>query len=59
MLQNLSDMIQMCMSVMPSLVPSPRVPPGEKQSGEQSHTSWAYYPKVVMTNEITRSVIIT
>ena len=33
--------------------------PGEKQSGEQSHISWAYSPKVVRTNEIARSVIIT
>ena len=42
-----------------SLVPSPHVPPGEKRSGEQSQISWAYYPKVVRTNEIARSVIIT
>ena len=50
-----------CISENPkySLVPSPRAPPGEKRSGEQSQISWAYYPKVVMTNEIVRSVIIT
>ena len=42
-----------------SLVPCPHVPPGEKQSGEQSRISWAYYLNVVMTNEIARSVIIT
>ena len=42
-----------------SLVPCPRAPPGEKQSGERSRNSWAYSPKVVMTNEIARSVIIT
>ena len=43
----------------PSLLPRPHVPPGKKQFGEQSQISWAYYPKVVMTNEIARSVIIT
>ena len=32
---------------------------GEKRSGEQSRISWAYSPKVVMTNEIARSGIIT
>ena len=42
-----------------SLVPRPRVPPGEKRSGERSRISWAYYPKWVMTNEIARLVIIT
>ena len=42
-----------------SLVTSPQVPPGKKQSGEQSQISWAYYPRVVRTNEIARSVIIT
>ena len=31
----------------------------EKRSGERSLISWAYYPKVVMTNEIARLVIIT
>ena len=31
----------------------------EKQSGERSRISWVYYPKVVRTNEIERSVIIT
>ena len=45
--------------VYPSLVPRPRPPPGEKRSGEQSRIPWAYSPKVVMTNEIARSVIIT
>ena len=29
-----------------------------KWSGEQSQISWAYFPKVVKTNEIVRSVII-
>ena len=28
------------------LVPCLRTPPGEKQSGEQSRISWAYYPNV-------------
>ena len=42
-----------------SLVLSPCAPPGEKQSGEQSQISWAYYSKVVRTNEIARSVIIS
>ena len=42
-----------------SLVPSPRTSPGEKRSGEQSQTSWAYSPKVVRTNEIARTVITT
>ena len=44
---------------MPSLVSSPHAPPGEKQSGERSRISLVYYPKVVKTNEIARSVIIT
>ena len=35
------------------------LPPGEKRSGEWSQIPWAYYPKVVMTNEIARLVIIT
>ena len=43
----------------PSLVPHPHTPPSEKRSGEQSRISWAYYPNVVMTNEIARSAIIT
>ena len=34
-------------------------PPGEKWSGELSQISWAYSQKVVRTNEISRSVIIT
>ena len=42
-----------------SLVSSPRAPHGEKQSGEQSLISWAYSQKVVRTNEIARSLIIT
>ena len=42
----------------PSRMPRPRVPPGEKQSGEWSRISLAYYPKRVMTNEIARLVII-
>ena len=42
-----------------SLVPSPRAPPGEKRSGQQSRISWDYSPKVVRTNEIARSVVIT
>ena len=42
-----------------SLVPRPHAPPGEKRSGQQSQISWACYPKLVMTNEIVRSVIIT
>ena len=29
----------------PSLVTSPRTPPGEKRSGEQSRISWAYSSK--------------
>ena len=41
-----------------SLVPSPRVPLGEKWSGEQSQISWAYTPKVVRTNEIVRLAYI-
>ena len=42
-----------------SLVPTPRAPPGEKRSGEQSRISWAYSPKWWKTNEIARSLIIT
>ena len=38
---------------------SPHAPPGEKQSGERSRISWAYYPKAIRTNEIAGSVIIT
>ena len=45
---------------MTSLVPSPRVPPSKKRSGEQSWAlSWTYSQKVVKTNEIGRSLIIT
>ena len=36
-----------------------RMPPSKKRSGEQSQISWTSSPKVVMTNEIARSVIIT
>ena len=42
-----------------SLVPSPRAPPGDKRSGEQSRISWAYSPKRWKSNEIARSLIIT
>ena len=42
-----------------SLVPSPCAPPGEKQSGEQSQIFLAYSPKVVVTNDIAKLVIIT
>ena len=39
--------------------PTPRMPPGEKWSSKQTQISWAYYPKMIRTNEIGRSVIIT
>ena len=42
-------------SISLNLVPSPHAPPGEKLS----QISWAYSPKVVRTNEVARSVIIT
>jgi len=42
-----------------SLVPTPRAPPGEKQSDERSQIFWAYTPKRWKTNEIVRSLIIT
>ena len=42
-----------------SLMPTPRVPPSEKRSGERSRISWAYSPKWWKTNEIARSLIIT
>ena len=42
-------------SLMPTLCASP----SEKRSGEQSQISWAYYWKVVRTNEIVGSLIIT
>ena len=43
-----------------SLMPSPHAAPtGEKRSGEQSRISWAYSLKVVRTNEVVKSVIIT
>ena len=37
---------------------SPRVPPGEKRSGERSRISWAYPPKRWKTNEIARSLFL-
>ena len=37
---------------MTGFMPRPCVPPGKKRSGERSRISWAYYPKVVMANEI-------
>ena len=42
-----------------SLVTSPRVSPSKKLSGEQSQFSWTYYPNLVRTNEIARSLILT
>ena len=42
-----------------SLVPTPRAPPGKKQSGEQSRISWTYSLKQWKTNEIARTLIIT
>ena len=39
--------------------PTPHMPPGEKRSCKQTQISWAYYPKVIRTNEFGRSVIIT
>ena len=54
-----TPLIKTVMRLFTSLVPHPRVPPGEKRSGERSRIPWAYYPKRVMTNEIARSVIIT
>ena len=47
-----------CSLVLHNLMLSPWAPPSEKQSGEWSWISWAYSPKVVRTNEITRLVII-
>ena len=38
-------------------MPSPRVLPSEKPSSKQSQISYAYYPNMVRTNEIARSVI--
>ena len=35
------------------LMPSLHKPPSKKQFGEQSQISWAYYLKVIRTNEIT------
>ena len=40
--------------VLHSLVPTLRAPSSEHQSSELSRISWAYYPKVVRTNEIVR-----
>ena len=34
-------------------------PPCEERSSERSQISWAYFQKVVRTNEVVRSVIIT
>ena len=42
--------------VCPSHMFSLRAPPGGKWSGWQSQISWAYYPKLVKTNENARSV---
>ena len=42
--------------VCPSHMPSLRAPLGKKWSGWQSRISWAYYPKLVKTNENARSV---
>ena len=47
------------MKNLPSLMPTPHVPPGEKRSGERSQISWAYSPKRWKTNEIARLLIIT
>ena len=41
-----------------SLMSTMFAPPNKKWSGEQSQISWAYYRKVVRTNEIVRSLII-
>ena len=35
-----------------SLMPCPDIPPDEKQSGETSQISWAYYQKVVRNDKI-------
>ena len=43
----------------PSLVSSPRAPPGEKRSGKRSRIPWACSPKWWKTNEIARLLIIT
>ena len=42
-----------------SLVTSSRASPGKKLSGEQNQFSWTYYPNLVRTNEIVRSLILT
>ena len=39
-----------------SLMSSWHAPPDEKQSDERQF-SWVYYPKLVRTNEVVRSVI--
>ena len=44
---------------MTSLVPTLHAPPSEKQSGEQSQISLAYFSKLLKTNETSRSVNIT
>ena len=46
------DGVQAHLSLMPSLC----VPLGKILSGERSRISWAYYPKVVRTNEIMTSL---
>ena len=46
-------------STVVSIVSTPRAPPSEKQSGEQSEMSWTYYPNLVTTNQIARSVTTT
>ena len=54
--KNVEDQVKLTKGmVCPNLVPRPHARPGEKQCGEQS---WAYHPKVVMTNEIVGLVII-
>ena len=40
-----------------SLMSSQHAPPDEKWSDERQY-SWVYYPKLVRTNEIARSVIM-
>ena len=40
-----------------SLMSSRHAPPDEKRSDERQF-SWVYYPKLVRTNEVVRSVII-
>ena len=49
------NIAQYALSFMHSLC----IPPGKKWSGEPSRIFGTYSPKVVRTNEIARSVIIT